>query len=64
MRFVFHALILVSTIPLLPLSSKAQVSPECTGAIIGALIGVLVNPQADVSGAMDTYCGDNRQPNS
>jgi hypothetical protein len=39
-----------------------MVSPECTGASLGALIGLLINPRANASAAIPSHCRGDQQP--
>ena len=51
---------------LLVLPSQAQAqssSPECMGASLGALIGVLINPRANTSSAIPDHCRGDVNPN-
>jgi hypothetical protein len=38
-------------------------SPECMGASLGALIGVLINPRANMSSAIPAHCRGDVNPN-
>jgi hypothetical protein len=63
----FIAPVVVVMITCLELKAGAQdTSPECMGANLGALIGVLINPRANISTAVPAHCrgGGMSQPSS
>jgi hypothetical protein len=39
-------------------------SPECMGATLGTLIGVLINPRANTSSAIPDHCRGDVNPNT
>lgn len=54
----------LSGLLVLPSQVQAQSSsPECMGASLGALIGVLINPRANTSSAIPDHCRGDVNPN-
>jgi hypothetical protein len=65
MKFIVPFVVIM--IACLELKAEAQdTSPECMGANLGALIGVLINPRANISTAIPAHCrgGGMSQPSS
>ena len=63
MKYIAPVIVVIISCQELKAVAQAT-SPECTGANLGALIGLLINPRANTSNAIPEHCRGGGNSNS